>query len=160
MLSRFVVAFLRRNKCLLISWLQSLSTVMLEPKKNKVCHCFHCFPIYLPWSDGTGCHDLKLSECWVFKPAFLLLEVTPFKPTLPPPKTCACQFLPHDLTYRVCCQAFGLLPETFFVVVPPCHHLFPESAGETRHLSWWVCWSWLGGLTKVYCEKSRDFVPC
>ena len=25
---------------------------------NKVCHCFHCFPIYLPWSDGTGCHVL------------------------------------------------------------------------------------------------------
>ena len=27
--------------------------------KNKVCHCFHCFPIYLPWSDGTGCQDLS-----------------------------------------------------------------------------------------------------
>ena len=27
--------------------------------QNKVCHCFHCFPIYLPWSDGTGCHDLR-----------------------------------------------------------------------------------------------------
>ena len=26
---------------------------------NKVYHCFHCFPIYLPWSDGTGCHDLR-----------------------------------------------------------------------------------------------------
>ena len=26
--------------------------------ENKVCHCFHCFPIYLLWSDGTGCHDL------------------------------------------------------------------------------------------------------
>ena len=24
-----------------------------------VFHCFHCFPIYLPWSDGTGCHDLS-----------------------------------------------------------------------------------------------------
>ena len=22
-------------------------------QKNKVCHYFHCFPIYLPWSDGT-----------------------------------------------------------------------------------------------------------
>ena len=21
-------------------------------QENKVCHCFHCFPIYLPWSDG------------------------------------------------------------------------------------------------------------
>ena len=26
--------------------------------KNKVCHCFNCFPIYLPWSNGTGCHHL------------------------------------------------------------------------------------------------------
>ena len=23
------------------------------------CHCLHCFPIYLPWSDGTGCHELS-----------------------------------------------------------------------------------------------------
>ena len=27
-------------------------------QKNKVWHCFHCFPIYFPWTDGTGCHDL------------------------------------------------------------------------------------------------------
>ena len=27
--------------------------------KNKVSHCFHCFPIYLPRSDGTRCHDLS-----------------------------------------------------------------------------------------------------
>ena len=32
MLSRFVIAFLPWSKCLLISWLQSLSTVILEPK--------------------------------------------------------------------------------------------------------------------------------
>ena len=25
--------------------------------KNKVSHCFHCIPLYLPWSDGTRCHD-------------------------------------------------------------------------------------------------------
>ena len=25
--------------------------------RNKVCHCFHCFPICLPWSDGTGYHE-------------------------------------------------------------------------------------------------------
>ena len=46
-LSGFVIAFLPRSKCLLISWLLSLSTVILEPKKIK-CHCFHCFPIYFP----------------------------------------------------------------------------------------------------------------
>ena len=33
MLSRWVIAFLPKSKCLLISWLQSPSTVILEPKK-------------------------------------------------------------------------------------------------------------------------------
>ena len=35
MLSRVVIAFLPRSKGLVISWLQSLSTVILEPKKIK-----------------------------------------------------------------------------------------------------------------------------
>ena len=51
-LSRLVITFLPKSKCLLISWLQSPSAVILEsppPKtKNKVSHCFHCFPIYFP----------------------------------------------------------------------------------------------------------------
>ena len=34
-LSRFVIAFLLRSKCLLSLWLQSLSSVILEPKKIK-----------------------------------------------------------------------------------------------------------------------------
>ena len=59
MLSRLVITFLPRSKRLLISWLQSPSVVILEPRKNKVWHCFHCFPIYFPWSDGTRCHDLR-----------------------------------------------------------------------------------------------------
>ena len=58
MLSRLVIAFLRRSKRLLISWLQSPSAIILEPKKIRK-QCFHCFPIYLPWSDGTRCHDLR-----------------------------------------------------------------------------------------------------
>ena len=57
-LSRLVITFLPRSKCLLISWLQSPSAMNLEPPKNKVSHCFHCFPIYFPWSDGISCHDL------------------------------------------------------------------------------------------------------
>ena len=46
-LSRFVIAFLSRNKRLLISWQQSPSAVIFEPKKI-ACHCFQWFPIYLP----------------------------------------------------------------------------------------------------------------
>ena len=50
MLSGLVITFLPRSKRLLISWLQSPSAVILDPpkKNNKVSHCFHCFPIYLP----------------------------------------------------------------------------------------------------------------
>ena len=46
-LFRLVITFLPRSKHLLISWLQSPSAVILEPKKI-VCYCFHCLPIYLP----------------------------------------------------------------------------------------------------------------
>ena len=47
MLSRLVITFLPRSKRLLVSWLQSPSAVILEPRKIK-CHCLHYFPIYLP----------------------------------------------------------------------------------------------------------------
>ena len=57
MLSGFVKAFLPRSKCLLISWLQSLSTVILEPKKIKsVAASTYFLPIYHE-SDGTRSHD-------------------------------------------------------------------------------------------------------
>ena len=58
-LSRLVKAFLPRSKCPLNSWLQSPSAVIWEPPKIKICHCLHCFPIYLPRSDGTRYHDLS-----------------------------------------------------------------------------------------------------
>ena len=69
-LSRFVIAFVKRSKCLLISRLQSASALILEAPKI-VCHYLHCFPVYLAWSDGTGCRDLSF---WIlsFKPTFSL----------------------------------------------------------------------------------------
>ena len=60
-LSSLVLTFLPRSKRRLISWLQSPSAVILEPRKI-VSRCLHCFPIYLPWSDGIGCHDLSLCK--------------------------------------------------------------------------------------------------
>ena len=58
MLSRFVIVFIPRSKHLLISWLQVTICSDFGVQENEVFHCFHCFPIYLPWSDGTRCHDL------------------------------------------------------------------------------------------------------
>ena len=53
---RFVIAFLPRSKQVF-----NLVTVNSDfgAQENKVSYCFHCFPIYLPWSDGTRCHDLS-----------------------------------------------------------------------------------------------------
>ena len=48
MFSMLVITFLPRNKRLLISWLKSPSAVIFGAQKDKVCHCFHCFPKYLP----------------------------------------------------------------------------------------------------------------
>ena len=48
-------------------------------QEKKICHGFHFFPIYLPWSDGTGCHDLSFlnvhSTDWIKdkKPAWISL---------------------------------------------------------------------------------------
>ena len=47
-LSRFVIAFLPRTKLVLISWLQSLSTLILELKKMKSVTVYTFFPNYLP----------------------------------------------------------------------------------------------------------------
>ena len=43
--------------------------------QNKVCNCFHYFPIYMPWSDGTGYHDLSFLTL-SFKPSFSLSSFT------------------------------------------------------------------------------------
>ena len=58
MLSKFVTAFLPRGKHLLISWLQSPSAVILEPKK--ILSLFPLFPhlFAMKWIE-TGCHDLS-----------------------------------------------------------------------------------------------------
>ena len=64
-------------KHLSISWLQSLSALILEPKKIK-CHFSHFFSFYLPWIDGTRCLDLSFFFFFklTFKPAFSLSSFT------------------------------------------------------------------------------------
>ena len=66
-LSRFVKAFLPRSSHLLISWLQSPSTVILEPQ-NKIYHCFHfpfnCHEVMGPNSKYQICNSQKK---WIIK---------------------------------------------------------------------------------------------
>ena len=74
MLSRLVITCLPKSKHLLISWLQSPSAVILEPRKI-VSHCLHCFSIYLPWSVGR---NIMILVFWLlsFKPTFSLSYFT------------------------------------------------------------------------------------
>ena len=74
MLSRLIIAFLPRSRYLLISWLQSPSTVILEAKKI-VCHCFHCFPSAFHEVMGL---DAMILVIWMlnFKPAFSVSSFT------------------------------------------------------------------------------------
>ena len=57
MLSRLVITFLPRSKRLLISWPQSPSCSDFGASKNKVCHCFHCFP--------TTCHEVMEQDAMI-----------------------------------------------------------------------------------------------
>ena len=38
-----------------------------------ICHCFHCFLIYLPWSNGPRCHDLSFLNVEFYSNFFTLL---------------------------------------------------------------------------------------
>ena len=77
MLSRFVIAFLPRSKCLNFMIVVTIYSDF-GAQENEVSHCFQCLSIYLPWNEGTGCHALCLFvclfvcffECWVLSQLF------------------------------------------------------------------------------------------
>ena len=58
--SRLVIAFLPRSKHLFMAAVTICSDSGAQ--ENKVRHCFNHFPIYFPWNDGTGYHDLGLND--------------------------------------------------------------------------------------------------
>ena len=66
-LSRFVIAFLPRSKCVLISWLQSLSAVILEPKKIK--------SVTVSISSPSICHEVMGPDAMIL--VFLMLSFKP-----------------------------------------------------------------------------------
>ena len=42
-------------------------------QESKVCHCFHCFPMYFPWSDGPRCPNLSFLDVGFEASFFTLL---------------------------------------------------------------------------------------
>ena len=83
MLSRFVIAFLPRSKHFLISWLQSPSTVIFEPKKIKHVTVSTFYPSIC--HEGMGL-DVMALVFWMlsFKSAFSLSSFTLIKKFLVP----------------------------------------------------------------------------
>ena len=92
-LSRFVIAFLPWSRYLLISWLWSPSTVILEHKKMK--------SVTVPTFSLTSCHEVMEPDAMIlvfwmlsFKPAFSLSSFTIIKSSLAP-----LRFLPLEWYY-------------------------------------------------------------
>ena len=54
---RIVIAFLPRSQCRNFMAAVTICSDFGSHEK-KVCDCFYCFPIYVPWSNGTEFHDL------------------------------------------------------------------------------------------------------
>ena len=114
----------------------------LGAQENKICHCFHFFPLYLPWSDGTSYQDLSF---WIlsFKPAFSLSSFTLIKWLFNSCSLCAIRvgiicisnvvdISPGNLDSNLCFIQPGILHDVLCIVVKqqgdniqPCHTPFP-----------------------------------
>ena len=126
-LYRFVIAFLPRSNCLLISWLQSPSTVILEPKRRKSVTTFTFSP--------SICHEVMGPDAMIlvylifsFKPALSLSSSTSSRDSLVP----LC-FLPLEWYHPHIwgCWCFSRL-SWFQLVTHPAWHL----SWCTQHIGW------------------------
>ena len=113
MLSRFVIAFLPKDKSLLISWLQSLSAVILEPKKIEP-DTVSTFPPSI-WHEVMGL-DAMILVFWMlsFKPAFSLSSFTFIKRLLSSSSLYAMDFLVGSEGKASACNTgdLGSIPES------------------------------------------------
>ena len=62
MLSRFFHSFSSKKQASFNFMTAGTICSDFGAQENKIWHSFHCFPIYLPWSDGIRCHDLHFSN--------------------------------------------------------------------------------------------------
>ena len=95
-------------------------------QENKVCHCFHCFPIYLQWSYGA---DTMIRVFWMlsFKPAFSLSSFTFIK-----------RFFSSFLLSATRVMSSAYLRLLIFlpaILIPACASSSPGFPWRTLHIS-------------------------
>ena len=120
MLSRLVITFLPRNKRLLISWLQSPSAVILEPRKVKSATVYTVSP--------SICHEVMGPDAvilvfWMlsFKPTFSLSSFTCTKRLFRSSSLSAIRVVSSEYL-----RLLIFLPA---ILIPPC-------ASSSQHFSW------------------------
>ena len=126
-LSRFAIAFLPWSKS--FNFMAAVTICSdFGAEENKICHCFHFSSIYLPWNDGTRCHDLIF---WMlsFKPAFSLSSFTLIKRLFSFSSLSAIQFSSVAQLCPTLCKPMACSMPGF-----PVHHQLP---GLTQtHVHW------------------------
>ena len=92
-------------------------------QENKICHCFYFFLFYLPWSDGTRCHDLRFltvefqhsRQCWrqLFHSPLSHSSKSPFSSS---------SFSPIRVVFSAYLRFFIFLPA---ILIPACDSSSP-----------------------------------
>ena len=91
-------------------------------QEKKICRCFHFFLMYLPWSDGTGCHDHRFLNV-EFKASLLTLL-----------------FLPHQELFSSSLSGIRVVSSAYLrflmfllaVLIPAC-----DSSSLVFHMMYW-----------------------
>ena len=125
-LSRFIITFLPRSKCLW-NW-KSITAVNLCSDfgdQEKVCHCFYFFHFHLPWSEGT---DDMILVFWMLSsmPVFSLSSSILTKRLFNSPSLSALEW--YHLHIRGC---YFSQQSWFQLVIHPVRHF----AWYTLHIS-------------------------
>ena len=120
-LSRFVTAFLPKSKCLLVSWLQSPSAVILEPPKIK--------SVTVSIVSPSICHEVMALDAMI-----LVFWILSFKPTFSLSSFTLIKRLFRSSLYAIRVVSFVYLRLLIFLPVI----LIPACVSSSLHFAWCI----------------------